>query len=271
MHPPSALHKLDTNPYAMYSRPGTWFDKEEKELEELYFSEYHRKTTIVRNILLSSQDKHVIEAVAKTLTTLPSKQHPPFLTCDIYLIIAARPTNFDCVKINFQEVETCVEFQPCTKTKRKRKRVLCDVLLDVLSDIVLSYHVNTVRFHVGLYLDVLDDVNCWCISKIISLVRVGDLAFAQIRYLNWGAKFDEWIPCNSPRIRVLIDPQGRLVKKCEFVVAQYGPDKLVQLHETRTGKWQTILNSHILVSRYRLQIVDAGTFMELDTKGPSSP
>ena len=236
-------------------------DQQEKDLEHLYLRAYTRSALIARNILRCTEDKAVIQTIVKTLTALPSRQNVPFLQCDINLIIAANQSSFECVKLGHQDVEACPAAETCTKARKEQKQVLSDLLLPELGTIVLSYHVDTVRFYTGLYLDVLDDVNCWCISKIIDLVRVGDLEFVQISYLNWHTGYDEWIPSSSQRLRVMVDPGGKLVEKCDFLTVFAETDELVQLHDKRTGNWYTVPISNIF-PHDRLQIVNGGTFRD---------
>jgi hypothetical protein len=52
-------------------------------------------------------------------------------------------------------------------------------------------------FQVGQNVDVLDTVSNWLPSRIAD-VRPGEVF---IHYIDWPSRWDEWLPCDSPRIQ----------------------------------------------------------------------
>jgi len=243
---------------------------DEVQLAELHFSNYLQRLSMARTILRCCTETSVIATIAQTLNALPpigawDRTRSSLSRCDVLLIIAAQQTSFDCRRLIYEEIEPAPPVKQSAIPDPRRKQLLCVELLADLADIVCAYQTQTVVLRVGMYLNVLDDVTRWCISEIIGLVKIGDLAFAKIRYLNWSSKYDEWVPCTSPRIRILLDPHGQLVSKCEFLPDSIPPDKLMQWHDSFSGNWFTVLNSNFLGSRSRLQKVAAGTFMESST------
>ena len=126
-----------------------------------------------------------------------------------------------------------VDNQPSKETLQDRLHVLTQVcqttLIPPLVQMVHSYcSGNVERFQVGMPVELLDTQihnGPWRIAVLekIECIRANGEVFFYISYVGWESYYNEWIPAQSYRIKLLYDRQGEIVRKCEF----YSPINLV--------------------------------------------
>lgn len=142
---------------------------------------------------------------------------------------------------------------------------LTSFLIQDLLNIVIDYGLS-VRFKVGMYIDVLDAQSTWDLGEIKQILQYKNNLYLLIHYVECSEYYDECIIANSERLRLLYDDSGQIVYKWAPVVLVSSEVLEVDYRISGESIWKRCtmyqVERWILVSHGRTNVAPAGTFLK---------